>query len=879
MASENRTSAGTQQSVIETDNGRHIDTSRSDACHKSVSETRDEIMDDGKRDMIHLIQNLSKYLCNFRENGEELAAGFQRIPNRRVLPDYFEIISEPLAFSTIRSKIQRKQYICFSEFVKDVAQICHNAQVYNRPSAPIFGAAVRLRELFRDELRKLATAGDISSDDADLPDLGELPSAEDSSMSSFDDGEDDGDVEEDEDDDEEDRDEGFCVEDGIRLQVPERQLRSSRFRQSSWSRKDGDENKGDASKKRGRPPLVLTPMEARIFSILKGLRKFKDGHGDPLIRPFEKLPDKSQAADYYKIVSHPIALDSIRKKAKRKTYENVDQVMSDLELMFENAKRHNQRDSEVANAAVELQRQARLLAQQEMCKPDEDFRDEDGRLPLDAIEHNGQIWRVGDWVHIRNPNDSDKPIIAQIFKTWQDRVGLKWVNACWYYRPEQTVHRHEKYFYDREVLKTSQYRNHQVDEILDHCFVMFVTRFNKGRPRGLPPNQDVYICESRYNEEKFRFNKIKTWASCLPEEVRDKDYEMDLLNVPNRLKKFPSPIKHLLRDDAKEADEFPRPTWGSQNAPPIVGAVHRRPLEPNESPPPEITPPPTSVPAITDVSSNRSLTREGPAETSTRASFMSPSHYGNAHTTPHVRPATPATSASAPRHQTPVPIPHASHHQTSVLSHFPVRPVHYQHQQHQIYPTYAQNYPSTGPRPQQPASNHFVSQSRSSQAHLPPVTRASFAPQTVHSMYNQPRPSEVFTLPGTINDAMPLQLRQRLHSDTGRKIFFFTGPPLDRSHKGLAPGCAGLGHSVRYLAGRRRWLSERAMRRKARVEATADDAVDKGVALMGDESMQRTESISPQATDALDLWFLRLDQETQQWRRATGLVGWDNRGS
>ena len=35
-------------------------------------------------------------------SGEELAGGFQRIPNRRVLPDYFEVIAEPIAFSTIR---------------------------------------------------------------------------------------------------------------------------------------------------------------------------------------------------------------------------------------------------------------------------------------------------------------------------------------------------------------------------------------------------------------------------------------------------------------------------------------------------------------------------------------------------------------------------------------------------------------------------------------------------------------------------------------------------------------------------------------------------------------------------------------------------------
>lgn len=133
------------------------------------------------------------------------------------------------------------------------------------------------------------------------------------------------------------------------------------------------------------------------------------------------------------------------------------------------------------------------------------------------------------------------------------------------------------------MVKTGQYRDHQTSELLDRCFVMFVTRFNKGRPRGLPSDKSVYICESRYNEEKFRFNKIKTWASCVPDEVRDKDYEMDLFDAPRRVRKVPSPIKHLLREDAKASDELPRPIWGSPNAPPIVGAVHRRPPEMNVS--------------------------------------------------------------------------------------------------------------------------------------------------------------------------------------------------------------------------------------------------------------------------------------------------------
>ena len=145
------------------------------------------------------------------------------------------------------------------------------------------------------------------------------------------------------------------------------------------------------------------------------------------------------------------------------------------------------------------------------------------------------------------------------------------------------MHRHTKFFFENEVAKTGQYRDHRIEEVVDRCFVMFVTRFNKGRPRGFPANKEVYVCESRYNETEFRFNKIKTWASCVPDEVREKDYEMDLFDVPRALKKVPSPIKHLLQADAKP-DDVLKPLWGkSPNAPPIMGAVHCRPLGPNVS--------------------------------------------------------------------------------------------------------------------------------------------------------------------------------------------------------------------------------------------------------------------------------------------------------
>ncbi len=176
-----------------------------------------------------------------------------------------------------------------------------------------------------------------------------------------------------------------------------------------------------------------------------------------------------------------------------------------------------------------------------------------------------------------------KPIVAQIYRTWQDTDGEKWINTCWYYRPEQTVHQYEKHFFPNEVVKTGQYRDHRIDEIMDRCFVMFTTRYSRGRPRGLSADKEVYVCDSRYNEEKHKLNKIKTWASCLPDEVRDKDYEMDLFDGIKKVKKVPSPILHLLKEDAKEADELPKPRWGADNAPPVVGAVYKGPRDENVS--------------------------------------------------------------------------------------------------------------------------------------------------------------------------------------------------------------------------------------------------------------------------------------------------------
>jgi chromatin structure-remodeling complex subunit RSC1/2 len=496
--------------------------------------------------------------------------------NKRSLPDYYEVIKEPMALSMIKTKVAQREYKDFSHFVRDFALVPHNAQVYNRQDSQAYVDALEVKRILEVELKKLVDEKVIPEEAAALPYLGEIPEQDPLPPE-----------EEDEDEEEEDEEEDEVEEDDDEDDSKRKRRRGPRST-AAITKREGGRSKDDllkdddpeSRKKRGRPPRVDTPMEARIKAIMKGIRKPRNSQNKLMVSAFERVPDKTVMPEYHAEIKSPMAMDILKRKLKRKKYNSVDHFMQDVELMFENAKSYNEDDSQVYKDAVHLQKEARMIAKQEKEKPDSEYAMEEGRIPLPNILHNGELWKVGDWVHIQNPNDMTKPIVAQIYRTWQDAEGAKWVNACWYYRPEQTVHRFDRHFLENEVVKTGQYRDHRIDEVVDRCFVMFVTRYNKGRPRDFPADKEIYVCEARYNEEKHKLNKIKTWASCLPDEVRDKDYVMDLFDAPRKLKKVPSPIAYLLKDDQKETDDLPKPEWGAENAPPKVGAVHRLPRDP-----------------------------------------------------------------------------------------------------------------------------------------------------------------------------------------------------------------------------------------------------------------------------------------------------------
>ena len=222
------------------------------------------------------------------------------------MPDYYDVIKEPVALSTLKAKLLTKAYTSFAEFVRDCALISHNAQTYNRPESGAYQDAVVLRREFEKEFKILADQGVISQEVAIYPDLGELPPIE-SPLPVEDAEEDDEEDEEDDEEDEEDSEED----------APKRKRKRGPRSTAAITKREGgkeDGMKGDAEsrKRRGRPPRVDTPMESRIKAVLKAIRKFKNEHGQVIIHQFEKLPDKVAMPEYYIEIKEPIAIEQIK---------------------------------------------------------------------------------------------------------------------------------------------------------------------------------------------------------------------------------------------------------------------------------------------------------------------------------------------------------------------------------------------------------------------------------------------------------------------------------------------------------------------------------------------------------------------------------------
>ena len=71
------------------------------------------------------------------------------------LPDYPQIISEPMDFSTIQNKLDSDSYTCVEDVLDDVQMIFDNCMLYNEEHSDIFKYASKMQEITKTEVSKV----------------------------------------------------------------------------------------------------------------------------------------------------------------------------------------------------------------------------------------------------------------------------------------------------------------------------------------------------------------------------------------------------------------------------------------------------------------------------------------------------------------------------------------------------------------------------------------------------------------------------------------------------------------------------------------------------------------------------------------------------
>ncbi|XP_024857996.1 bromodomain adjacent to zinc finger domain protein 1A isoform X2 [Kryptolebias marmoratus] len=80
---------------------------------------------------------------------------FMKLVSRTQVPDYYDIIKQPMALSTIREKVNSCEYQTAGEFISDVELMFSNCLQYNPRHTNEAKAGHRLQQFFHSELRRL----------------------------------------------------------------------------------------------------------------------------------------------------------------------------------------------------------------------------------------------------------------------------------------------------------------------------------------------------------------------------------------------------------------------------------------------------------------------------------------------------------------------------------------------------------------------------------------------------------------------------------------------------------------------------------------------------------------------------------------------------
>ncbi|XP_052781676.1 protein polybromo-1-like isoform X8 [Mya arenaria] len=265
------------------------------------------VMSEEENPMWHLFNAVKNYTT---ADGLKIIDPFCKLPSKRYYPDYYEEIKKPISVNNVQKKIKSGYYNSLDQLYTELNLVFENAKQYNADESIIFKNACLLQRAMREKKKELDKFG---YKEMSIPEL------------------------------------------GIHFEFP--MLKS--YDEDHSVKKKKSTTPVEVEKKRGPPKKVFDLDELlrkRLWSLFKSVYDYADGQGRLLRQIFMYLPSKKDYPDYYKVITDPIDLSIIESKIKNNKYPSEYNLMSDMDLMFKNARHYNEEGSQVYSDAQTLEK-------------------------------------------------------------------------------------------------------------------------------------------------------------------------------------------------------------------------------------------------------------------------------------------------------------------------------------------------------------------------------------------------------------------------------------------------------------------------------------------------------------------------------------------
>ncbi|XP_069000505.1 protein polybromo-1-like isoform X1 [Embiotoca jacksoni] len=350
--------------------------------------------------------------------GQVFAEPFQQLPSRREYPDYYQQIKQPICLQQIRAKMKNGEYESVEQMEADLTLMFENAKCFNMPNSSIYKRAFRLQQIMQAKKRELLRRDDEDGDSILSSDAGSIkrkshkknvkknrmkalyaavteareavtnrrlcdlfmvkPSKKDYP------------------------DYYKVILEPMDLKTIEHNVRNERytteealmedmrlmFRNARHYNEEGSQVYNDANvlekilkdkrKELGPPPeedgvgspklklrksgvspkksKYLTPLQQRLNELYDAVRNFTDRRGRRLSTIFLRLPSRAELPDYYATIKRPIDMERLRSHMAAGRYQDVEALVEDFALMFNNACMYNEPESLIYRDALMLHR-------------------------------------------------------------------------------------------------------------------------------------------------------------------------------------------------------------------------------------------------------------------------------------------------------------------------------------------------------------------------------------------------------------------------------------------------------------------------------------------------------------------------------------------